>query len=531
MDFTPKAARRFGLRASAGCVAALIAIATAASPAQAQSPPDIGTQPRELREVLERAFSRLFDTDETNDGAVIAELDSQLGKLREPSAARGAVQWLRAIALREDAARAVPAIEEAILLLPDQSGPLFVAFSIFTNLDQSAKAADYLLGAGRIDPQLLARIPEFDVWSLVRRLTAQGERARLARVSERLLEVGWVGERVGTRSLLAAAAVEGLAARGETQRARQLITQIVVPGEAMKLLIDKRYETLWPDVQRWAGGKLEKIWPLYLRQVRARWETQRSEVAALEYFEALSAADHDATILWEIAPLLSGPIDAKKNPQFVFLVPQVARVLARQGRWTEVDALFERAEKLWPLGSDAGALNISANRARYLAYAGRMPEALRLMDAAIADATKRGGEVNSDALAGMHVARACMLSELGRAGEAASSFELVQKQGTPMQVAAANLCFDRQDAAVAVLLRGLDRPEWRGSILLFAQPEDEEAIPTEFARKERGRDDRLRSDPRLLERIQQYGRVLPWRLKDGAPAEGPQLTQPDDETT
>lgn len=531
MDFTPKAARRFGLRASAGCVSALLAIATAVSPVQAKFIPDIEAQPRELREVLERASARLFDTDVTNDGAAIVELDSQLAKLREPSAARGVVQLLRAMALREDPARAVAAVEESVVLLPDYSGPLFIGSSIFAYTDQAAKAADYLLGAARIDPQLLARIAEYDVSNLVVRLAAQGERARLARLSERLLEVGWVGERVGTRSLLAAAAVEGLAASGETQRARQLITQIVVPRQARKLLIDKRYEALWPDIQRWAGDKLEKIWPLYLRQVRARWETQRSDVAALEYFEALSTAAHDATILWEIAPLLSGPIDAKKNPQFVFLVSQVARVLARQGRWTEVDALFERADKAWPLGSDANALNISANRARYLAYAGRMPEALRLMDATLADATKRGGEVNRDALAGMHVARACMLSELGRVGEAASSFELVQKQGTPMQVAAVNLCFDRQDAAIAVLLRGLDRPEWRGSILLFAQPEDEEAIPTEFARKERGRDDRLRSDPRLLERIQQYGRVLPWRLKDGAPAEGPQNNQPDDETT
>jgi hypothetical protein len=175
-------------------------------------------------------------------------------------------------------------------------------------------------------------------------------------------------------------------------------------------------------------------------------------------------------------------------------------------------------------------LNISANRARYLAYAGRTVEALRLIDASIADAKQWGGGVNRDALAAMHLERICFLGELGRSNEAAPSLATVEQLGSPTQLASANLCLDQYDAAVKALLSGLEQRHWRSAVLAYVQTTETDSLPSDYARRQHARSDRLRSDPRILARVREYGRLLPWRLRDSAPPEGPQEAAPDDDT-
>ena len=53
----------------------------------------------------------------------------------------------------------------------------------------------------------------------------------------------------------------------------------------------------------------------------------------------------------------------------------------------------------WPLGSQANALNVSANHSILLLNRGRANDALQMMDANLADARKWGPEVSAGALA------------------------------------------------------------------------------------------------------------------------------------
>lgn len=508
-----------------------ISVAASAPPARAEYLPSVRDQSPQLQQVLSSAAENLFDADEHNDQAAMAALESELTRLAAPTTERGLVQALRAsVLMRTDIPRAIAAAEESAGLLPTYSGPLFLASTALGYSDQASKATDYLLRAGQIDPQLLAIVPEYEVMNLLHRLSAHGDRDRIGKLASRLLEVGWSGNDVASRSKIAVGAIEGLMAAGETERARELVSYIVEPRKARSLLIDRRYEALWPMIETWGGTKLEKMWRIYLQQVRERWVATETPGAAAEYFFALDAAGHDATITFEMMPLLSGPIDPAKADDLLPVIARAAAVLARQGDWAGVDALYRRAAQAWPLGSGTRALNISANHARYLLQAGNAGDALRLIDASIADASSRGVEVNRDAIAAMELERVCMLTELGRSAETGAGLAKVEQVGSPVQVARANLCLDRHDAAVAALIRGLEQREWRSDVLTYVQLKEEAPLPSEYSRKQREKSERLRTDPRLIDRLEAYGRVLEWRLRDSAPLEGAKQAPHDDIT-
>jgi tetratricopeptide (TPR) repeat protein len=198
-------------------------------------------------------------------------------------------------------------------------------------------------------------------------------------------------------------------------------------------------------------------------------------------------------------------------------VTGVARALAHQDRWQEADQFFVKAQDLWPLKSTANAINIAANRARYLLYSGRPNEALLQIDAAIAEARRR--EVNPDALAAMHHARACTLHDLGRISEAGVSTAIALAAEHPANRALLQLCLGNASAARSMLLEALDDPFSRDGIIGFVQTRDEPALPSEYGRKLSAKVDSLRKDPILVKAVQKYGRILPFSLIDGAAAE------------
>jgi tetratricopeptide (TPR) repeat protein len=279
-------------------------------------------------------------------------------------------------------------------------------------------------------------------------------------------------------------------------------------------LANKQYQALWPDIERWAGPTLQRQWAIYLNEARERWFASKALETAHDYAQALASAGQYETLVREIGPFL----ERKLNPndeEPIFIVSVVARALAQQGKWEEADGYFAKAQQIWPLESSANAINIAANRGRYLLLAGRNAEALKQMDAAIAQG--RRWEVNPDALASMQHYRACILHELGRDAEARVSIALSLAVEFSVYRARLHLCMDNPEAARTTLVNSLRDPAARDAIILFVQKSDKPPFPSAYGRKTYSAADSIRSDPVLRAKVEEYGRVLPFSVKESAP--------------
>jgi tetratricopeptide (TPR) repeat protein len=447
-------------------------------------------------------------------------LDAMLAQLPEPTPMRGFVEYVRAVNLagRQRIPEAREAIEESIRLLPGYSGPLLFASHIENYADRPAPAADYLIRASEIDPQLVRRVPEYELDGIRRRLIAQGERRRLGRLAERMLAIGWEGSEIYLRSALALGAIESKIGNDDIAGARRLVSRLVAPQHLRTLLIENRYRPLWADVETWGGARQERQWPLYLNELRARFEAGGDAEDARNYVEVLRAANHHATIAREILPLFER-LNRTEDYELLWAATSVADALARLGRWDEIETMFSRAAAIWPLGSDANALNVAGNRARFLLFAGRAGDSAAAFDAVIADATGRLGEVSAEALATMHLYRACALEAAGRRHEASDSVAHVLGFGRATLSAEMLLCFGRHEAARAALIEGLADESQRSAVLAEIQRSDTPPMQSEYGRLIATRRQALREDRILLGQAAQHGRVLPHSISAGAPPE------------
>ena len=448
-------------------------------------------------------------------------LTEELAKLKEPSKLRGLVQFIRAgVFLHQDQLpAATDAIEESVRLLPGYSGPLVIASEIHAYANRPGLAADYLIRASDVDPASVAQLDDYEVDNVMRRLRVARDERRLASLSNRLLAIGWVGTRLGSRSSLAQESIKREMIEGHVASARALVSKLLVPSHAYALLTNDAYREIWPDIEQWAGPRLERQWRVYLDEARNRWRANRNPQTTQDYAVALAAAGHDKTVIRDVLPIFFGKVDPDAEMDLVFVVPTVAGALARQGRWDDVELLFARASEIWKPGSSANALNAAANRGRYLVMRGRFADSLPQLDSAITEA--RRWDVNPDALAAIYHYRACALAALGRLSEAKVAAMPASAVEFSSAVAHLQLCLGNKEAARTALLKGLQVPANRDDVLGFVQKLSETAIQSEYAESLRSAVKALAADPLVLAAIAKVGRVLPFGVNEGAPAESP----------
>jgi tetratricopeptide (TPR) repeat protein len=516
--------RRTAVAVVAAAIAVLGPQAGAAVPhaqTQTQSPflpnPEAIAAPREAA-VLGRALMQMQRAPDKAAGVAI--LDKMLRELPEPTPMRGLVQYWRADMLGSTNrhAEAIDAIEESIRLLPNYSGPLFGAAYAYAYANQAGRGADYFLRAIRADPVSGRAVDDYEVGNFIHRLTASRDTQRLNLLSDRLLEIGWVGNALDSRSRLAGGAIERRLREGNVDGAKALVSKLLVPAHSIRLLVSNEFRPVWPEIEMWAGPRLENQWRIYLREARERWSASRNVDAVQDYAEALLAAGHYRTVIREILPLYDGKVDPVRDQDLIFVSSTVAGALARENRWDEVDRLFARAQLIWPLSEkNPNSLNIPANRARFLLYADKPAEALKLIDAALE--LGRKWEVNHEAITAMYHHRACMLKRLGRSQEAGVAMAVASADQSADDVAQLHLCMGDDGAAVRVLLDALNSEDQRAGVLRYLQRNGARPLPSRYGRDMEAGLDRLRTNPQLLEAVARHGRLLPYSLRDGATPE------------
>ena len=250
-----------GARSLSAAVALAVAFTCSSAWANAPtSPPTLqGPEPKFLplpneiatgndQVLLNEIARKLSDPDESS---ALPALNAALVKLREPDKLRGMVQfWRASVLLSEDLyPEAVDAIEESIRLLPGYSGPLITAASVYAYSNQPGKAADYFLRASHLDPATVRMVDDYEVNNIVRRLQYAGEDRRSDVISDRLLEIGWIGNNLGSRSGLAQSAIRRRLRDGDVGGARLLVTKLLIPDHSYALLGNKEFSVLWEDIE------------------------------------------------------------------------------------------------------------------------------------------------------------------------------------------------------------------------------------------------------------------------------------------
>lgn len=498
----------------------LLAVSIAASPAAAldialPAPHEIAL-PSE-RELLKNLFVQMSAAGD-EEASRLKALNAALVKLPQPTKLRGFVQFFRATMLNANSEepQAMAAINESIRLLPNYSAPLIVASNIYTFSGQAGLGADFLLRACQMDPASVRRIEDYEINALLGRLKSSRDHRRVGLLSDRLLEIGWIGEEIGSSSALATDAIKRQLDAGDLPAARALVHKLILPSHSRILLMNKAYQQIWPEIEKSFGPRLERQWTIYLNEARKRWTASNHDAATQEYVSALLMAGHQDTLIRNVLPMFE-KVAADDQFRLVCVVSPLAGALAHKNRWDEVDNLYDRAEKIWPLGSDANALNVTSNRAKYLLHAGRPREALAKINLAIADVSTWRTEVTSGPLATMHFYRACALHELGRTLEAQHSVAVAISH-SPVMAARLHICLDNLGAARQALINGLKIPTEREHVIDFLQISEGGVYASAFARTSQMRWQALQQDPQLREETSKYGRVLSYRLADGAPA-------------
>lgn len=485
---------------------ALLSMAAAPTTAQVQDPVAMTTDPAD-RAVMAEAAAAVGARQPD-----LARLDAVLAKLPRPTPLRGMVQAVRAVALldKQRPGEAVRAVEEAMRLLPDHPVAMLAGAYVLTFSGAPQRAADLWLQVTRSAPQYALRFDEYVLDALVGRLRDVGDRDRADRVQASLAEIGFAGALAPERSAAASATLRAHLAAGERAEAEAAVPGIGDPGQMATLLVDRRYEALWPRIEQWGGPGLEDQSRRYLDELRREWSGSRGFDTGANYARRLAGARAYQAVVALFLPMFNEPTLSAQAKGVEFLTPIVARSLASLGREDEGKRLLRRVQALLADEKSARVLNLDANLMLLDAAEQRWGEVLPQADAFLAKATALGPDVNRSAILTVRAVRACALQGLGRRGEADAELAtllLAQsvQPGAAWQVLA---CRGDEEGARELLLTRLADEATRDWALGVVQPD----LPNSDRPQDRAEhafSEKLRRDPKVLAAVAKVGRVLP----------------------
>ena len=386
--------------------------------------------------------------------------------------------------------------------------------------DDYAGLADAVIKASELRADVVKEFDPYDLRLVMVQLKAARDEDRVRAFARRLLDAGWDIGSAQFQSEVAYDAIEGALANGDTASASRYVLQISSPTTLAKILTEKRFEPLRPVAEDWAGEKLEKQWPVYLERTRAAWLKEGTPESGAEYASALVWAGHDRTLVAAFLPIFEGQLDARKDYMWLFVVPTLARALARLGRWDEAFKLYDQASLLWPPGTDDNALNISANRAVLRLLHGDFDRAARMFEDVLKEAGAASNGLTPQPRVLIKSYDICARHQLGSdASHEARQLETDWAIRFPSAISRMQICLGRPDKALETWIKALGDPDSRSDVVEFAQPRIDDSPDSDFARTLARETEKIAKDGRLIHAVSEYGRRRTWAVSDAAPTE------------
>ncbi len=498
--------------------AAIIALALCSLPAAVAAPP------RSVKPPAADAPSRAAPADAAGRAAQLAQaaelvdggkpeealalLDPLLNASDLP-ADKGQVQTLRSFALAR--LGRLPEAREAIEFAAGAAlnpTPLVLRqlFVLRTLAGDVPAAAQTLQLVAVSNPKWLATLPS-DLVDDVVRATA-GDDERRFDLALTLVTAGYAppehtpGDGEGLKLLV----IDGLAKRGRLDEAAPVIAALINPVSLVRLAIDRRYQSLWPALEKRLGPGADIADAAFVAAAEKMLAAApASPIARIGVAEALNIASREGEALARIADLGSTAEALRALPnRALWGMSLKANLLADAGRVDEalatldaVAALPDNGRGVVPamrvlaadVAGETGRLDVAANRA-----------------AAIEGLSGYGAQ----ALAAVRI---CALARAGRRADAATAAQPLPagwtKDANNRAIQNALACLGRNDAAAALLIRRLEDEDSRGDALFDLQPfllADRPAAPGRATRADMRL---LKARPDVKAAFLKWGRDLP----------------------
>ncbi len=361
------------------------------------------------------------------------------------------VATMRASALlglkrEKEAFRLIEKAEKLAPQEPDVLSALFFTSMLPERFDVAADAFDKLIARA---PDKAREQDRELVWHFLRN-QPESDPTRNDNRTVALARLGYGGEGFG--DYMTEDAVEILVKRGDFAGAAELIRYIDEPQLIENLLIQRRYEQLWPAIENHAGPQLSKVRTSSVRSAERAMAESPGDTAKLQI---LAGALRHAGRLDEAIALqsnLPATRDAmsKADESTGWVVNEIALAMHQAGRADEADELFARLNEA-AIENDHWIVSMKINRLELLVTDGKFGQALPLIE----PTAKAKGSAYAEQL--VRRLRYCTMSGLGRQAEATALLPdlLAHAKDAPAATIDGLICAGELDQAEKLVLESL----------------------------------------------------------------------------
>jgi hypothetical protein len=306
---------------------------------------------------------------------------------------------------------------------------------------------------------------------------------------------------------------------GREAEALGALRKLTDPELLLSIATQSSYRNYWRYIELDAAS-LDARGAKFLHELERDFIAAENGEAAGKFLSAATDFGDAKVVASEYSRLLDRLLEQSGDSTYAqydtpFWVPAIATAWVAAGDTLNAEEQFKSGLKQYANISGTNDLNISANYALLLLDLGRPREALALIDPAI-DELALAGEA-AKALAQMHAVRLRAYYLLGDLTKAQDSLrELDRVRGTLVDVFVnAMLMIDDEDQARGAIIAGLRSGSPEQAISVLQYPLARPSSDMEAAYEEKL--DRLRHDPKVLNALQEVGRIVPVSPIDAGP--------------
>lgn len=394
----------------------------------------------------------------------IAIIDKALAAYIEPTKLRGQMLCVRGFLLIE--AERYGEARESLLrcrqLLPQDPQVLGSLLWLAENDNRPVDAAELLIelaGLGRGAPDDFG---SGQLRGVMRRLQYADQMDVAQRLSEAMVNAGWYREEPQLFSSLIEDVMRARLEDGDVAGAVALLPDIIDADIGAAMLIDRRYERIWPQIEAWAGEDMSAQRAALVGAAKAAFDANPTGERRLAYLGALIDTGQRAKGMAAMESWLATPYDAAEGFERALAYSQLGGMFAQDGRIDAMVALMRRGlsevEAEWQL-------NLAPNYAVQLILAGQYAEADALLDRY----SPADGDLEDPAANGYFIALQSCVAEGTGNKKLADAFEaraLTDYAGNSAAMSILTACRANDDRLAADWIGRLDDPTRRQAALM-----------------------------------------------------------------
>lgn len=412
------------------------------------------------------------------------------------------------LAMRASALLGLKREKQAVALIDEAERTAPQVAAVNTTLLLGALLTDHWDVAANALDRLIARAPDAvrDIdWELMRFFLRSEPKDQEVKNEDRRVALARLayGGNTETGDYLAKGAVDILVKRGDLAGARDLIRFIDEPQIVENLLIQKRFVSLWPEIEAKAGQHLTKVRVSSASSAERYYAEQPDDPERLQLLA--NALRHAGRLDDAIALRAALPTDitgmSAADERLGWAVNNVALALHEAGRADEADQLFALLNDA-PMPVEGWRVSMKINRLQLLVADGKFEQALPLIE----PTAKVQGSPYADQL--VRRLRYCTIYALGRTAEAARLLPelLAHSKDAVSATIDGLLCAGQVDKAEKLALASLEDEDFHEAFIRELQPKqltsERPAIWTKGWQE-------LRRRPAISARFNQIGRDMP----------------------